>query len=122
LTGNSIGQLPSAIKGTGPLAGPPESNSLPLPYWSCVALADALLLLVVVVVVLLGDALLVVGDTLLVVVVEGDTVEVSWAAAGVLGCISVSQFRRNVKPASSTSTITAIFNEVVLAMMGSVAA
>jgi hypothetical protein len=89
-------------------------------------LADALLLLllllpVVVVVVLLGDALLVVGDTLLVVV-EGDTVEVSWAAAGVLGCISVSQFRRDVKPATSTSTITAIFNEVVLAMMRSVAA
>jgi hypothetical protein len=53
---------------------------LPLPYWSCVGLADALLLLLlllllVVVVVLLGDALVALGDALLVV--EGDTAEVS---------------------------------------------
>ena len=94
---------------------------MPLPYWSFVALADALLPLVVVTV-LLGDALLVVvsGDTLLVV--EGDTVEVSWAAAGVLGCTSVSQFRRNVKPVTSTSTTTAILVNVVLAMVRSLAA
>ena len=91
---------------------------MPLLYWSCDALADALL----VVVVPLGDALLVtLGEALLVPV--GDIVVVSWAAAGVLGCISVSQFSRNVKPAASTNTTTAIFNNVVvLAMMSSVAA
>ncbi len=90
---------------------------MPLPYWSCDALADALLVEVVV-----GGVLLVAaGEALLVPV--GDIVVVSWASAGVLGCISASQLRRNVRPAASTNSITAIFNNVVvLAMMSSVAA
>jgi hypothetical protein len=59
-TGNSTGQLPSAISGTGPFVGPPESNRL------CVfcglggadALLDALLLEGLLLEELLGEALL----------------------------------------------------------------
>ena len=82
-------------------------------------MADALLLL--------GDALLVVGDALLTELgeallgSEGDMKVVSWAAAGVLGCISVSQLIRSEKPATSTNTTTAIFDKVVLIMVRSVA-
>jgi hypothetical protein len=60
----------------------------------------------------LGDALLVVllGDALLVVV--GDIVVV-WAAAGVVACISASQFRRDVKPAATTNTTTTNVNHLL---------
>jgi hypothetical protein len=59
-TGNSTGQLPSAISGTGPFVGPPESNRL------CVfcglggadALLDAPLLEELLAEALLGEALL----------------------------------------------------------------
>ncbi len=63
---------------------------------------------------LLDEALLV--EALLV---EGDGVVMPWALAGVVGSESASQFRRNAKPATSTSPITAIFN-VVLTMERSV--
>src|SRR5215212_8257834 len=64
-TGNSTGQLPSAISGTGPFVGPPESNRL------CVfcglggadALLDAPLLEELLAEALLGEALL--GEALL---------------------------------------------------------
>ena len=71
------------------------------------ALADALL------VVLPGDALLVVmllGDALLVVV---GVIVVVWAAAGVVGCISASQFRRDVKPAANTNATTTNVNHLL---------
>jgi hypothetical protein len=72
-------------------------------------------------VVVVGDALLLaLGEALLVP--KGDIVVVSWAAADALGCASASQVRRNVKPAASTRTITATFDNVVLAIISIVAA
>jgi hypothetical protein len=61
----------------------------------------------------LGDALLVVllGDAVLVVV--GDIVVVVRASAGVVGCIRVSQFRRDVKPAATTNTATTNVNHLL---------
>jgi hypothetical protein len=76
------------------------------------ALAEALVVALVLAEELaLAEALLL-GDALLV---EGDGVVMPWALAGVAGSESASQFRRNAKPVTSTSPITAIFN-VVLTM------
>jgi hypothetical protein len=85
-------------------------------YWSCDALADAEELaeaLVLAEALLLDEALL--DEALLdeALLVEGDGVVMPWALAGVVGSESASQFRRNAKPATSTSPITAIFNEVL---------
>ena len=93
------------MRGTGPVSGPPALKRFPL-YWLLVALllevlGDALLVEVVV-----GGVLLVAaGEALLVP--KGDIEVVSWASAGVLGCTSASQVRREVKPAMITSTTTA---------------
>jgi hypothetical protein len=84
-------------------------------YWSCDALADAEALALAEALTL-AEALLL-ADALLV---EGDRVVVPWALAGVLGSVSDSQFRRNVKPATSTNAITATLN-VVLTMISSLA-
>lgn len=62
---------------------------------------------------LLGDALLYVGSGDALLVVVGDIVVVVWAAAGVVGCISASQFRRDVKPAATTNTATTTINRLL---------
>jgi hypothetical protein len=77
-----------------------------LVYWSLVALLPAVLGDALLVAVVVGGALLVASGEVLLVP-KGDVVVVSWAAAGLLGCTSASQVRREVKPAISTNTTTA---------------